>query len=67
MKRFILRLIHTYQQRASPRLRNSCRFEPSCSNYMILAIEKHGTIQGVLRGLGRLLRCRPPHGGIDYP
>jgi uncharacterized protein len=34
---------------------------------MILAIVKYGTIKGVYLGLKRLLRCRVPNGGIDYP
>ena len=34
---------------------------------MILSIEKFGTIIGVSRGIKRLIRCRPPNGGIDKP
>ncbi len=56
-----------YQASASFRLRNSCRFEPTCSNYMILALNKHGITKGTLKGIFRLLRCRPPNGGIDFP
>lgn len=63
----VISLIYLYQRHASARLRNSCRFEPSCSNYMILAIEKHGTWSGVLMGIRRILRCAPPNGGEDFP
>lgn len=43
-----------------------CRFEPSCSNYMIEAIATHGLIKGGLLGFWRLLRCQPfCRGGYD--
>ncbi len=67
MKRFLISLVRFYQRHASPQLRASCLFEPSCSEYMILAIEKYGCIKGVYKGIARLLRCKPPNGGIDYP
>jgi putative component of membrane protein insertase Oxa1/YidC/SpoIIIJ protein YidD len=34
---------------------------------MILSIEKYGSLKGILNGIARLLRCRKPNGGIDYP
>lgn len=43
-----------------------CRFEPSCSNYMIEAIATHGLLKGGLLGVWRLLRCQPfCRGGYD--
>jgi putative membrane protein insertion efficiency factor len=60
-------LILWYQRRAPSRIRNACRFEPTCSNYMLLAIDKHGVAVGTLKGLRRICRCRPPAGGVDYP
>jgi putative membrane protein insertion efficiency factor len=60
-------MIRLYQRWAPARVRASCRFEPSCSNYMILAINKYGLVRGGCAGVGRLCRCRPPYGGIDYP
>lgn len=66
LKRFLVVLILWYQRVAPDRIRNSCRFEPSCSNYMILSIGKYG-IKGVWFGLSRLAKCRPPYGGVDYP
>lgn len=61
-------MVRLYQLTLSPFLGNVCRFEPSCSRYMIGAIEKHGPIRGVLKGIGRLLRCHPLHpGGYDPP
>lgn len=67
LKRVIIRLIVLYQNKAPAHMRESCLFTPSCSQYMILAIEKHGAILGVLAGIKRIARCRPPNGGTDYP
>lgn len=66
-KKAIIWFVHLYQNKASNKTRLRCVFEPSCSEYMILAIEKHGTIIGIAKGIKRLLRCHPPNGGIDYP
>ena len=67
ISKIIIFLIGVYQKIASPQLRSSCRFEPSCSNYMILAIEKYGAEKGIVMGIQRLIRCRYPNSGIDYP
>ncbi len=40
-----------------------CRFEPSCSQYMIDAVRKYGPIRGVWRGSKRIARCHPLGGG----
>lgn len=43
-----------------------CRFRPTCSDYAIQAIEKHGIIKGVLKASWRILRCNPWNkGGWD--
>ena len=61
-------LIRAYQVAVSPLLGPACRFEPSCSRYMIGAIEKYGLIRGVAKGLARVGRCHPWHpGGYDPP
>ncbi len=61
-------VIRAYQAAISPLLGPACRFEPSCSRYMIGAIEKYGLIRGVARGLARVGRCHPWHpGGYDPP
>jgi putative membrane protein insertion efficiency factor len=45
-----------------------CRFEPSCSRYMIGALRKYGLFRGLARGIGRVSRCHPWHpGGYDPP
>ena len=56
-----------YQKVAPKKLRQSCRFRPSCSNYMIFAIHKYGVIKGIGKGLNRIYRCKYPNGGYDFP
>lgn len=61
-------LVRVYQFTLSPLVGRQCRFEPTCSNYMIGALRKYGAIRGTLRGIGRILRCHPFHpGGYDPP
>ena len=59
-------LIKLYQRdRSLRRPYRVCRFEPSCSNYMLTAIDRFG-YRGILMGLNRILRCRPGvPGGYD--
>ena len=66
-KRILIWLVMVYQRFAPDKVRNRCRFEPSCSQYMILALEKYGVVKGLYRGIRRLIRCRPPYGGYDEP
>ncbi|MEZ6192725.1 MAG: membrane protein insertion efficiency factor YidD [Phycisphaerales bacterium] len=42
-----------------------CRFQPSCSQYMIDAVQKHGPVRGAWRGIKRIARCHP-FGGSGY-
>jgi hypothetical protein len=59
-------LIRTYKLIVSPLLPSACRFHPTCSEYMKVAIEKHGVVKGVGLGLRRLSRCHPfRQGGFD--
>jgi putative membrane protein insertion efficiency factor len=45
---------------------DQCKFSPTCSNYMIQAVEKYGVIKGVHMGIRRVGRCRPGNmGGHD--
>lgn len=60
-------LIRVYQRVAPQSLRAACRFTPTCSEYTIGAILKYGALRGVTGGLRRILRCRPPFGGVDEP
>ena len=58
--------IRAYQRCVSPLLPPSCRFSPSCSQYALVSIEKHGLVRGMLRGTVRVLRCNPfSKGGFD--
>lgn len=57
--------IRAYQLIASPLLPPSCRYLPTCSDYAIEAIERHGAIRGVALAVWRLLRCHP-WGGSGY-
>ena len=58
--------IKFYQRAISPMLPNSCRFHPSCSQYTLLAIQRHGVLKGTLMGLWRIMRCNPfSKGGFD--
>lgn len=67
LKRILIYMIRLYQRFAPEKIRAACLFEPCCSEYMRLAIEKYGIWKGVHKGLKRLLRCHIPNGGIDYP
>ncbi len=61
--------VRLYQLVISPLLpANTCKFHPSCSEYAVLAIRKHGVFKGIGLAAWRLLRCNPwSHGGVDYP
>lgn len=67
LKKAVICSIKIYQHFASDKIRRKCRFEPSCSQYMVLAIEKYGLIKGVSMGVKRLKRCNIKHGGYDFP
>ena len=64
----IIALVRLYQWTLSPWLGMACRFQPTCSNYMIGAVRKYGALQGSWRGVRRICRCHPFHpGGYDPP
>ncbi len=67
LKPILIWLVRAYQHFAPDKLRCRCRFEPSCSQYMIGAIEKYGAYRGLVRGLKRWARCKPPNGGFEEP
>ena len=63
----IIAAVEVYQHFAPDRIRNKCRFEPSCSQYMILSIQKYGVVRGICRGGFRLYRCSiKKDGGYDF-
>lgn len=60
-----LHLLRAYKILISPLFAGSCRFQPSCADYMSDAVRLHGTHRGILMGLRRLGRCHP-FGGAGY-
>ncbi len=66
LKRAVICAIKIYQRYAKESLRNKCRFEPSCSDYMLLAIGKYGLVKGLQKGINRLKRCNINGGGFDF-
>ena len=58
--------MRAYQLILGPFLGGACRFYPSCSNYAMQAIERHGARRGAALAVKRVLRCRPfSPGGVD--
>jgi len=58
-KRVLIVLVRFYQLAISPLIANHCRFEPTCSRYAIIAIERHGVFKGGWMAVRRIGRCRP--------
>jgi len=56
MKKLFIGLIRGYQKVISPLFPPSCRYYPTCSNYAVQAIQKHGAIKGSIMGIARILR-----------
>lgn len=69
MKYVLIGLVRLYQGALSPYLPNACRYSPTCSQYMIEALQKHGPIRGGWLGLKRIGRCHPwgGHGHDPVP
>jgi putative membrane protein insertion efficiency factor len=66
MRELLTALLRSYKQWISPCLPVACRFQPTCSEYMLQAVERYGAVRGVRLGLLRLLKCHPFHaGGFD--
>ncbi|MBE0660402.1 MAG: membrane protein insertion efficiency factor YidD [Bryobacteraceae bacterium] len=66
MRTLIVFLLRVYKQAVSPVLPPACRFHPTCSEYTLEAVQRHGAARGVWLGLKRLSRCHPFHaGGLD--
>ena len=66
MQTVLIAGLKVYKRFVSPLLPSACRFYPTCSEYMMDAIAKHGALHGVWLGLKRLGRCHPFHsGGYD--
>lgn len=57
--------IRFYRRFVSPLLPPACRYTPTCSQYAIEALRKHGPLKGLYLSVRRLLRCHP-WGGSGY-
>lgn len=59
-------LIRVYQYAIRPFLGRTCRFHPSCSEFALEALRRHGVLRGTYLACARVLRCHPWHpGGYD--
>ncbi len=69
MKKVMLKILKKYKKYISPIfffIGIRCKYYPTCSEYMIQAIEKYGVIKGIFLGLKRILKCNPfSKGGYD--
>ena len=65
--RIIIFLVCVYRVTLGPLMGGHCRFHPTCSQYMIDAVRKHGAWRGAWRGIKRVCRCHPfsRRGGYD--
>lgn len=67
MKYILIQILKGYKYFISPLLGNRCRFYPSCSEYMMTAIQRFGIFKGIALGVKRIGRCHPGcEGGIDH-
>ena len=65
MSWILIQLVRGYQRFISPLFPPTCRYQPTCSAYMLEALKKHG-LKGFLMGIARILRCHPfREGGYD--
>jgi putative membrane protein insertion efficiency factor len=66
MTNLLLLPVRAYRYFISPLLGNHCRYTPSCSEYAVEALQRHGALQGSWLSARRLSRCHPWHaGGYD--
>jgi len=66
MKKLVIKLIQLYQKGVSPQKPACCRFNPTCSQYAIEAVNEWGAFIGLILAFYRILRCNPLcRGGYD--
>ena len=65
LAKMLIGLIRLYQVTLSPYIGRACRYTPTCSNYGIEAIQKHGPFKGTWLTIKRVLSCNP-WGGSGY-
>ena len=59
MKTVVLSVLTVYKRFVSPMLPTACRFVPTCSEYAMEAVERHGPLRGAGMAIARLMRCHP--------
>jgi len=65
-RRLLVGVIRLYQLVISPLYGPTCRFYPSCSQYALVAVQRHGILRGSVLAAWRVLRCNPWNiGGVD--
>lgn len=57
--------IRFYQRFISPLTPPACRYTPTCSQYAVEAIRRHGPVRGLWLAIKRIIRCHP-WGGSGY-
>ena len=68
MRGLVIAFLKLWRTFISPLYPPSCRYYPTCSEYAILSVQKHGAFRGTLKALWRVLRCNPwTKGGVDLP
>jgi putative membrane protein insertion efficiency factor len=66
MRAMVLAPIGLYRRLISPALPRRCKYEPTCSRYVVQAVEEYGILRGLVLAMWRLLRCNPwSDGGYD--
>lgn len=67
LKDILIKMIRFYQKYLSPlKWRTHCIYIPTCSEYAVLALKKHGLVKGLCLAIWRILRCNPfSKGGYD--
>jgi putative component of membrane protein insertase Oxa1/YidC/SpoIIIJ protein YidD len=67
LKSIIIGFVHLYQRYAPEEVRRNCLFKPTCSEYMVLALQKYGLFKGLAKSFDRFKRCHGNTYHIDYP
>ncbi|AFJ91029.1 membrane protein insertion efficiency factor YidD [Blattabacterium sp. (Blaberus giganteus)] len=64
IRTFFIKIIRLYQIGISPWIGNNCRYVPTCSNYMILALKKFHFFKAIFISIIRIIKCNPwgPYG-----
>ena len=66
MRKLVVLLLKAYKLGISPFMPNACRYEPTCANYAIEAVQIHGVLRGSWLAVKRIARCHPGYeGGLD--